>query len=625
MEKIYFKKVLILVLCIGMMFLTVNCSYSKAEIKPPDKPGVMKSSYDVIVVGSDPEGIAAAVSASRNGLDVLLVDKRPILGGLMTLGWLNTIDMNYSPEGEILNKGIFLEFFNQVEGDSFDIATAANAFNNLVEQEEKLDVMLNAEKIQPLFISKDDGGVVVTGVELVDHNGNDYLFESRAVIDATQDADMAAACGVPYSMVFEDMGYKDKYVAVTLVFKLSGISWWDWWYSMGKLLADERLNSYHSGINFVSAWGFGDIMSAYESTSERVGIRGLNMGRQNDGTVLVNALHIYGVNPIDERARMEARELAEKELDHIIAFLIDNVPGMEDVELDGVAPELYVRISRLIDAEYELTVDDVLENRDFPDAVAHGSYPIDIQSTDKNFRGTIVGWPKQYAVPFRSLVPLKAENLLVVGRSAGFDSLAQGSARVIPVGMACGQAAGAAVAVAIENDITVRELSRNPELIKELRKRLNKQGMEINPFYYEVPETRHWAYEGLKFVRRYGLAYGGYENDYKLDEDISEERFRNLLSALLKLAGPDNIVVPKLSVEGNELTLDDVAYMFSKCMGMEMTQREAYEYFIQNDLFNSLVLSKTEEQGFISQGAAYMMLKSFITDESGLLSKGDQG
>jgi hypothetical protein len=310
---------------------------------------------------------------------------------------------------------------------------------------------------------------------------------------------------------------------------------------------------------------------------------------------------------------MEARELAIKELDHIVEFLRKNIPGMEDIELAGVAPELYVRMSRLIDAEYELTVDDVLENRDFPDAIAYGSYPVDIQAIDKNFRGTIVGNPKQYAIPFRSLVPLGAENLLVVGRSAGFDPLAHGSARVIPVGMACGQAAGAAAALAIENGITVRELSKDLKLIKELQNMLNDQGMEIKPFYYEAPETKHWAYEGLKFVRRYKLACGGYENDYKLDDEISEERFINALIGLIKLAGPEDVDIPKLSVEGNALTLDDVAYMFAKCMSMDISQREAYEYFMQNELFSPLVLDKIEEQGFITRGAAYMMMKDFIT------------
>lgn len=58
-----------------------------------------EDAYDLLVVGGEPEGVAAAVSGARNGLNVLLVDTGPELGGLMTRGWLNSIDMNYGPDG----------------------------------------------------------------------------------------------------------------------------------------------------------------------------------------------------------------------------------------------------------------------------------------------------------------------------------------------------------------------------------------------------------------------------------------------------------------------------------------------------------------------------------------------
>ena len=101
-----------------------------------------KDAYDVIVVGTDPEGVAAAVSAARNGLSTLLVDgrNREILGGLMTLGWINTIDMNYSTsktllgKDDVFNKGFFSEWYAKIEGDSFDVNTAANAFYDAVKE-----------------------------------------------------------------------------------------------------------------------------------------------------------------------------------------------------------------------------------------------------------------------------------------------------------------------------------------------------------------------------------------------------------------------------------------------------------------------------------------------------------
>ena len=79
-----------------------------------DRP--QKDTYDVIVVGSDPEGIAAAYTASKEGLSTLLIDfNRNMVGGLYTLGELNMIDFNRPPEGsslfgrdtDFINKGFF--------------------------------------------------------------------------------------------------------------------------------------------------------------------------------------------------------------------------------------------------------------------------------------------------------------------------------------------------------------------------------------------------------------------------------------------------------------------------------------------------------------------------------------
>ncbi len=66
--------------------------------------------YDVIVIGGDPEGVSAAVTAARNGMKTLLVEDDEALGGLMTLGGLNFIDMCNGRDGTLLTRGTFEEF-----------------------------------------------------------------------------------------------------------------------------------------------------------------------------------------------------------------------------------------------------------------------------------------------------------------------------------------------------------------------------------------------------------------------------------------------------------------------------------------------------------------------------------
>ena len=91
--------------------------------------------YDVIVVGTEPEGIAAAVSAARNGMKTLLVEDDQALGGLMTLGGLNFIDMCNGRDGTLLTRGTFEEFYNAVGGTAFDIELAKDVFMQMVTQE----------------------------------------------------------------------------------------------------------------------------------------------------------------------------------------------------------------------------------------------------------------------------------------------------------------------------------------------------------------------------------------------------------------------------------------------------------------------------------------------------------
>ncbi|MTI80567.1 MAG: FAD-dependent oxidoreductase [Firmicutes bacterium] len=582
-----------LVIIICLLFI-----WNTAEAKD------VENDYDLIVVGSDPEGIAAAVSGARNGLSTLLVDTRPEVGGLMTRGWLNTIDMNYKPNPygpstDILNKGIFLEFYNSVEGDSFDVITAQRAFNDLINNEKYLDLMLNVKEIEPI-VSGSFSRSKIEGVRIKDEDGGTTALYSKTLIDATQDADIAAQAGVPFSVGQEDMGYVNRHVATTLVFKLSGVSESDWYKIRVALNTDVDPNT---GANRVSAWGFGDIMKGFKFKNENLGVRGLNIGRQNDGSVLINALHIYNVNPLDFNGKEKAKHLARQELPKLVNYIGENIPGFSNAYLAGVAPELYVRESRHIYGEYRLTVYDVLGNKDFDDRIAFGSYPVDIQAMGREKRGTILGVPKQYAIPFRSLVPKKVDNMLVVGRSASFDSIAHGSARVIPVGMATGQAAGAAAAISIEENIDFRKMTEKGYIISKLQDRLTEQGMDLQPYKYDLSTSDHLTHEGLKFMLKHGLVSGGYSNNFNLDGTITVGKFYQLLGDLAKIYKmklPESI--EEFSPSDSKLTIDELDQFLPD--DKSFLERWFEDLEVLEDIED-----KEEE---IARGMAFMLIKDYI-------------
>lgn len=517
MKKVKWLSI-ILLLAIAMCGLA-GCGNNSNVAEQPVEDGV---DYDVIVVGGDPEGVCAAVSSTRNGLKTLLIEDDEALGGLMTLGKLNFIDICESRDGSILTQGLFMEFYDAVGGTAFDVETAKQFFYDWVVNEENATLKLNTAFVEPVM-----DGNTITGV-VVEEGGEQVTYTASRVIDATVDADVAAAAGAPYTIAGEDIGEKERHMGVTLVFELSGVNW--------DKVVDYLENDDNAGTGATekTAWGYTREGYAYEPKDELMRLRGFNVARQDNGNVLVNALIIFGVDAMSEESKAEGIARAQKELEYIIPYVQENFIGFEDVALVGTASQLYVRESRHIIGEYQLTIDDVLENRDQWDKIAIVAYPADIQPTAGQTYGTVIGSPDRYAIPFRCLVPLDVENMLVIGRSASYTSLAAGSARVIPVGMAEGEAAGVASAYSLNNTISFRDMSADETAIADVQKTLKKQGAYLDDF--EVHETfmDHWAYPGVKVIRSLGLLDGGYSNDYRLDEPMGKWRLQNMINNSLK-------------------------------------------------------------------------------------------
>lgn len=573
------------------------------QVVPPGPADSDRSGYDVIVVGGEPEGVAAAIAAVRQGGRVLLLEHRDGLGGLMTFGMLNSIDMNKDPQGELLNRGIFAEFFEAVGGDSFDVKEAKEVFRRMVQEDQDITLLLNTRFEKALL---NEPGTAIIGVE-VTREGQAQRFFAPRVVDATQDADVAASAGVPYTLGSEDIGIS-KAMAQTLVFGVGGVDWQE----VSRFL--NRDNDRHTGANEVSGWGFGREMKDYQPYNPRIRMRGLNLGRQQDGTVLINALHIFGVNGLDKEAKKEAIALATRELPRIVKFLRSNIAGFANAYLAVVAPELYIRQTRQITGEYTLSILDVLENRDFPDRIAHGSYPVDIQSTSPENHGFIIGAPQKYSIPFRCLVPLKVDNLLVVGRSASFSSLAMGSARVIPVGMATGQAAGVASVYSLRENITPRDLSRDAERVAELQRLLTGQGVYLKAFSLPNPWAGHWAYPYLQALLSLGVVSGGYENNWRLDEPMPEQWMVEMSLQIFGRRAPAQLNQEALVDLGRErglLTAEKALMMLMVMRGEDphkIRPEDLYEHFVTQGWLSQNVQSRWLPPGQpITVGLAYAL------------------
>ena len=530
---------LIILCCFVWSFCITRCGANNIQAVDENvwqNPVLEQEQYDVIVMGTEPEGIAAAVSAARNGMKTLLLGEDKALGGLMTIGQLNFIDMCESRDGTILTQGFFKEFYDAVGGSAFDITEARNFFLDVVTAEPLLTLRTENDFKAPIM---DDDAII--GI-ITDECGVERSYYGSRIIDATVDADVAAASGVPYTYAGEDIGERDRQMGVTLVFELSGVNWNKVWLHLNwqRFKAEVfKQGSTDMGATDKTAWGYTSEGYAYEPHNDMMRLRGFNIARQNNGNVLINALIIFGVDPLSEESKAEGIVRAQAEMEYLVPYIQKNFKGFEKAHFAGTAEQLYVRESRHIIGEYQLTIDDVLENRDQWDKIAVGAYPVDVQPTAAQTYGTVIGSPDKYAVPFRSLVPLQIENLLVIGRSASYTSLAAGSARVIPLGMAEGDAAGVACAYSLHHNISFRDITVDPKAIADIQVALKMQGAYLPDFEVVDDIMNHWAYPGVKVLRSLGILDGGYSNDYKLDEPISRWRYQNMVNNVLTKAGVD--------------------------------------------------------------------------------------
>ncbi|MCI3923668.1 FAD-dependent oxidoreductase [Paenibacillus sp. TRM 82003] len=583
--------------------------------RPAEMTG-LRSEYDVIVAGTDPEGVAAAVSAARNGLTVLLVDgkHRTTLGGLMTLGWLNSVDMNrYAPDGSVLNKGIFTEWYKMVEGDSFDIETAAAAFDELVDGEPNIDVLMPVRSMAPAVETFGSTRTVV-GMNVTTKEGAELLIRSPAVIDATQDGDVFAAAGVPFTFGREDIGAPDARMAVTLVFRLDGMT-----PSVWSGIRERLKGKKNYGTTNMSAWGYTE-MYQYVPSQTNVKMRGLNIGKQNNQTALVNALLLFDVDPLDEASIRAGVEAGVAELPKVVSHIRNTFPELSQLTLGGYAPEPYIRESRHMLGEYRLNIVDLLENKDKWDRIAFGSYPIDLQPTSPSDSGNILFNPTKYAVPFRSIVPKKVDGLLVVGRAASFDTLPHGSARTIPVGMATGQAAGAAVKLAKERNLTFRAMSKDVSAIAELQKRLNDQGMSLKAYTHPTQAyEKHPTYSGLKAVVSFGLVSGKYDNNFRLDEAANPVEYGLLYAGARGYFGEKMPTHPsawypqdKTYEEGQRklpLTLENAAAIAATALGVKFEPGGAVAALKAGGHLRDVTIAGIKNANALTNGESYMVFR----------------
>ena len=479
------------------------------EFVEPQRSVPIDSEYDVVVVGGGIAGVGAAIAAARGGCKTLVVEQTSALGGLATMGLVN-IPLDY-------RSGIGEEMISELE------AVDGHWHRNSDPEKHKLvlDRMVTDAGCDILFVTTVVESIMrdgaICGVVVESKSGREAILAER-VIDCSGDADAAHFAGCEYAVGRESDGYVQ---GCSLEFRLGGVDWDGYQDSETKrndprweALIDEALES-------------GDLpypIDNHLNWMTHVPGRPEHCGMDE---VSICFAHSRNCRPLDKRDLTRMYLEGREQCDILWKFIRKSVPGFEKSWLIDTAPLLGVRDSRRVLGEYVLTGWDVARRAKFDDVIAITWRGFDVHNptgpgNQKWFETVIDGETRyitagldgyasssfppggpdalsdyagrtgeelederqktHYDVPYRCLVPLGVENLLVAGRCLSADFPGQSATRLVMCCNAMGEAAGHAMVLSLKHGVLPRDVDR-----VELQRTLIDAGCNLGQEERDIP------------------------------------------------------------------------------------------------------------------------------------------
>lgn len=407
-----------------------------------------KEHTDVLVVGGGTAGFGAAIAASREGLQITLLEATSKIGGVMAfcpgMPWGGAYPMDQIVGGIIQElterlasmdppaaekRDCTLDNFGPEIIYDHDIATLT-MFEML--EEAGVRVRLGTIALEPEM-----DGSTIASVSCCDRHGP-FTVQPKIVIDCSGDGDISAKAGVPY--VLGDAS--GNMMAVTISFFMMRVDW-------DRAFADpDPYFQKYAAIGVADGRLHRDLEKLYL-------MRGFH-----EGTVFCNSVHVRGVDGTDPLAVGAATQEGRRRCGQLAAFLRAEVPGFEQAHMAMLSPTVGVRETRKLQGMYRLTGKDLASATKFEDGIVACDNPIDdvMRAEGDMTHQAALQSGQYYTIPFRSLVSEKITNLMFAGRILSADAVAFASVRGMPQCMAMGQATGTAAAIALRSGIAVQKI-----------------------------------------------------------------------------------------------------------------------------------------------------------------------
>jgi hypothetical protein len=460
--------------------------------------------YDVVVVGGGTSGVSAAIASARAGARTILIERFGVLGGQMNVSGPPGFAYAHlwDDHGQQVIAGIVEETHHRLEKEGHAIPYPKPGERNsgsfafvdpdwwglLIFQmmtENGVNLLLHS-----LVVDAIKEGNTAKGV-IVENTSGRQAVMGKVVIDCSGEGDIAARAGAPYEKVSKDQ-YEIEPPSIS--FTMDGIDWdkvlqaakkepekYVAWWTQGR--AEKMRNT--KDLNELFKEGG---LEYYALTEELLakgeyhpyGALGFFFTPREGGkmqAIFQHSSQVYQCDATDVRELTAGEVEARRQIVIALKAIRKYLPGFENAYLTRVTTYLRIRETRRIMGDFKLTMADVTEARKFPDSIGKsvmsmGSHHV---ATIKNM-AFIPGHRSikdggSFDLPYRMLVPLEVENLLVAGKMVSTERDCY--LRFLPETMVTGQAAGAAAAVCARNGATPRQLEQN---IKEVQDILVEQG-----------------------------------------------------------------------------------------------------------------------------------------------------